>query len=183
MLRTFACVACLAATPAFAQTSGDDLPSTENWWDRVGAGFFSDEGLTALRPRHEILAHWSALSQDDQDAIRARCAVLASGAEDTTGVTVPSDQLGSNTELGATQSERALHRDNTQLPDDAGTTRTDSAPDISDDAADQTTITGAVGGAEVHRPAEGIEPYTGLAGGVTPDDAQVSPVCGVIAGT
>lgn len=184
MLRTFACVACLAALPVYAQTAGDDLPAAENWWDRVGAGFFSDEGLTALRPEHEILAQWTALSADDQAAVRARCALLTDPGSraETSGTTVPSQQLGSNTELGASQTAQAGQDDAVELPADAGTPQPDDAPDISAEAADQTSITGAVDGDEVHRPAEGIEPYTGLGGGVTPSDAQLEPVCSVIAG-
>ena len=184
MFRTLICIASLVALPAFAQTAGDDLPSTENWWDRVGAGFFSDQGLTVLRPAHEIRAHWTALSSDDQAAVRERCAILADSAEgtDTTGVSVPSEQLGSNTGLGETQSDLLPEGDVVQLPADEGTQQPATAPDLNGDTTDQTSITGAVGGEEVHDPATGVQPYTGLAGGVTADDAQLRPVCGVIAG-
>ncbi|MDO9639887.1 MAG: hypothetical protein Q7J44_15220 [Pseudotabrizicola sp.] len=190
MFRPLACAALLAATaviapPVYAQTATDDLPSAENWWDRVGANFFSDDGLRTLRPQHEILAQWTALSEDDQAAVLERCAILADRAQNTTstdGVTVPSEQRGSNTELGATASERALHADGAELPADEGTQRADTAPDMAGQAADQTSITGAVGGAEVHSPADGVQPYTGLAGGVTADDAELRPICGVVAG-
>lgn len=184
MFRTFVCIACVAALPAIAQTAGDDLPATETWWDRVGAGFFSDEGLTLLRPESEIRAHWTALSSDDQAAVRARCATLAdtAGVGDTTGASVPSAQSGSNTELGATQSEQALEDDLVELPADQGTRQASDAPDVAAGTAGETSVTGAIGGEEVQEPADGVQPYTGLAGSVTTDDAQLQPVCSVIAG-
>lgn len=184
MFRTFVVAASLAAMPAFAQTAGDDLPAAETWWDRVGAGFFSDQGLTLLRPEHEIRAHWTALSADDQAAVLERCAVLAEtdGAVDTSGVAVPSTQQGSNTELGGTEAERLLEDDLVELPADEGVQRPVDAPDVAAGSTAQTSITGAVEGAEVHRPADGgVQPYTGLAGGVTADDAQLKPVCSVVA--
>jgi len=76
---------CLAAAPlsvpvtAVAQATNDDSPAIENWWDNVGAAFFSDAGLTIPRSEFEIRAQWTALSEEDQTAIRARCAGLASG--------------------------------------------------------------------------------------------------------
>jgi hypothetical protein len=183
MFRTVVFVASLAALPAFAQTAGDDLPAAETWWDRVGAGFFSDEGLTLLRPEPEIRAHWTALSADDQAAVLERCALLANGADssDTSGASVPSEQRGSNTELGSTQSERLLEDDLVELPADEGTQREVNAPDMAPDASADTTITGAVNGTEVHNPGDGVQPYTGLAGGVTAEDAQLRPVCTVVA--
>lgn len=183
MLRTFVVAASLAALPAFAQTAGDDLPAAETWWDRVGAGFFSDQGLTLLRPEPEIRAHWTALSSDDQAAVLERCAMLAenSGTADTTGVSVPSEQSGSNTELGGTEAERLLEDDLVELPADDGAQRSVDAPDTVPGATAETSITGAVEGAEVHSPADAVQPYTGLAGGMTADDAQLQPVCSVIA--
>ncbi|NEX46489.1 hypothetical protein [Pseudotabrizicola algicola] len=176
MMRTLALAASVAAlpalAPAYAQTAGNDLPAAETWWDRVGAGFFSDEGLTLLRPEFEIRAHWTALSSDDQAAILERCAILADRADvsDTSGAVVPSQQQGSNTGLGDTQDAQAT---GSELPADEGVQREATAP---------TSISGAADGAEVHRPSEGVQPYTGLAGGVTPDDAQLRPVCSVVAG-
>ena len=183
MLRTFVVAASLAAMPAFAQTAGDDLPAAETWWDRVGAGFFSDEGLTLLRPEPEIRAHWTALSADDQAAVRERCAALTNGAgaTDTSAVSVPSTQSGSNTELGGTTTQDILEDDVVELPADEGTQRPVDAPDTAPGETAQTSITGAVEGAEVHSPADGVQPYTGLAGGVTPEDAQLQPVCAVVA--
>lgn len=190
MLRTFVVAASLAALPAFAQTAGDDLPAAETWWDRVGAGFFSDQGLTLLRPEPEIRAHWTALSSDDQAAVLERCAMLAenTGTADTTGVSVPSEQVsvpseqsGSNTELGGTETERLLEDDLVELPADEGAQRSVDAPDTVLGATAETSITGAVEGAEVHSPADAVQPYTGLAGGMTADDAQLQPVCSVIA--
>lgn len=182
MFRIIACLACFVVSPTLAQTTGDDLPSVENWWDRVGAGFFSDEGLTTLRPLQEIQAHWTALSSDDQALVLERCSILAdqAGEPDTSGASVPSEKRGSNTELGGTESERALHADSQELPADEGTQRADNAPDIADAQADQTTITGAMDGQEIQVPADDVTPYTGLAGGMTPDDAQMRPVCDVV---
>jgi hypothetical protein len=188
MFRHFLCVACVAATPAFSQTASDDQPSTENWWDRVGSGFFSDEGLTLLRPEPEIRAHWTALSSDDQAAVLERCAILMNqaGTPDTGGVSVPSEQLGSNTELGEAPSDGSatgdqagsvLQGDNVELPADEGTLRADAAG-----PANETSVTGAVDGAEVHSPGDDVPADTGLAGGVSPEDAQLRPVCSVIAG-
>jgi hypothetical protein len=187
MFRTFLCMACLASAPVLAQTAGDDQPSTENWWDRVGAGFFSDDGLTLLRPEPEIRAHWTALSADDQAAVLERCAILMTqaGSAETSGAAVPSTQLGSNTDLGeeAAQDGAAaspMPEDTAQLPADEAAPRTEGTADLAVDTADQTTVTGAVDGAEAHSADEDVQGYTGLAGGVEPEDAQLRPVCAVV---
>lgn len=192
MFRYALCVACVAATPALSQTAGDDQPSTENWWDRVGSGFFSDEGLTVLRPEPEIRAHWTALSSDDQAAVLERCAILMNqaGTPDTSGASVPSEQLGSNTELGETSTDGlatgdaddgALQDDSVELPADEGAPRAEATADSAPAAANETSVTGAIDGAEVHSPDDDVQTYTGLAGGVSPEDAQLRPVCSVIA--
>ncbi|MDT8854398.1 hypothetical protein RNZ50_05005 [Paracoccaceae bacterium Fryx2] len=49
------------AAPGFAQTSNDDTVATEAWWDKVGAGFFSDASLETPRPEFEIRAHFTGL--------------------------------------------------------------------------------------------------------------------------
>ena len=164
-----------------AQTTGDDLPAIENWWDKVGAKFFSDEGLTMLRPEAEIRAHWTALSADDQAAVRARCAEL--GGQGTGEAA--SQQQGSNTGLDAIN-------DTNEAADDANQTATDEAParlkaEITGenaeeaDPADQTSVTGAADGTEIQEPAEGTIGYTGLAGG-NPDDLAFAPVCTLVVG-
>ena len=184
MQRTFtfsiAIAMCLQfAGPVIAQTTGDDLPAAENWWDRVGAQFFSDEGLTQMRPEYEIRAHWTALSADDQAAVLARCAEISGSGSGT----ATSQQEGSNTGLDIKGSAGADH---------ANQTATDGAPirqqeatvdesGVQPDKADKTSITGTSGGDEVQKPAEGTIGYTGLAGG-SPDDGTFAPVCTLVAG-
>ncbi len=162
--------------PLVAQTSTDDLAATENWWDRVGARFFSDDGLTTIRPEAEIRAQWTGLSADDQAAVRARCAALA-GVGDGEAT---SQQQGANTGLGGSN-------DTAEAKDNANETAADGAPadsqaqtsDLTPKTADQTSVTGATGGNEVQQPAQGTAGYTGLAGG-NPDDGAFAPVCKVI---
>ncbi len=182
MFRTLACLAFLAAPPSFAQSASDDLTSAENWWDRVGAGFFSDKGLTLLRPESEIRAHWTGLSADDQAAVLKRCAALAAPDDATggAGVAVPSEQSGSNTEAGVTEPGQSA--DGGDRPAGEATPHADDSAPAATGTRDQTSITGAVDGKEVHAPAEGPEPYTGLAGGVDAEDAQLGSVCSVVAG-
>ena len=62
------------ATPLAAQTSNDDMPVIENWWDKVGADFFGKATMDELRPENEIRAQWTGPSGDDQAASLARCA-------------------------------------------------------------------------------------------------------------
>ena len=169
--------------PSFvgAQTTGDDLPATENWWDKVGAKFFSDKGLTTLRPEAEIRAQWTALSADDQAAVRARCAELAGQG---TGEAA-SQQQSSNTGLDEIN-------DTNEAADNANETADDEAPAkldaeiagenaVEPESADETSVTGTTNGIEIQKPAEGTIGYTGMAGG-NPDDLAFTPVCTLIVG-
>jgi len=157
-------------TASLAQTSTDDQPAAEGWWDRVGAGFFSDPGLVTLRPDLEIRAHWTALSADDQAAVKARCGALAKGGSGASA----SNQQGSNTGVGGPPLERSDDDSETNVIVEKGV---QAQPET--DGSDQTSITGAVEGTEVQRPAEGVTGYTGLAGDIG-DETQVSSVCDVI---
>ncbi|MDB5658948.1 MAG: hypothetical protein JWS10_1563 [Cypionkella sp.] len=180
MFRTFVCMAFLAASPAFSQTASDDQPSAENWWDTVGAGFFSDKGLTLLRSEHEIRAHWTGLSADDQAAVLQRCGVLAAPADATgSGSSVQSQQSGSNTEEGVTEPGQSADGGNRAAGE--ALPSTDDAATATPGTTNQTSITGATEGQEVHNPANGTEPYTGLAGSMGPNDDQFRSVCSVIA--
>jgi len=169
--------------PSFvgAQTTGDDLPATENWWDKVGAKFFSDKGLTTLRPEAEIRAQWTALSADDQAAVRARCAELSGqGTGD-----VASQQQGSNTGLDGIN-------DTDEAAENADETATDEAPEtleaaitgenaVKPDSADEASVTGTTDEIEIQKPAEGTIGYTGMAGG-NPENLAFAPICTLIVG-
>lgn len=144
-----------ATLPSVAQTTNDDTSFEENWWDRVGAGFFSDASLRTPRPEFEIRAHWTGLSPDDQAAVRARCARGPDG-------TAASLQEG----------------DEDNNPDSTAAERADAtAPRLQGDgepavppAHQDTTTTGSVEGEEVQRASLQSRPAadTGLAGGFKP---------------
>ena len=180
-----------------AQTSSDDLAATESWWDKVGAKFFSDDGLQTMRPDLEIRAQWTGLSADDQAAIRARCAKAAGNG---TGQAA-SQQQGGNTGLGdanevqtgtqqvetnqagvAVTADPAVKVPDAVVATDGTTTAPQSAPqsDSQPQAAEQTSTTGAAQGKEVQQAAKGTIGYTGLAGG-NPENLDFSPVCTLIA--
>ncbi len=167
------------STQLAAQTSGDDLAATENWWDRVGAQFFSDEGLTTVRPEPEIRAQWTALSSDDQAAVLARCDALEGiGTGEATSL-----QEGSNTGSGGmNDADEAVDNANETPADGALVDRqTEKAASggQTTEPADQTSVTGALDGKEIQQPADGTIGYTGLAGG-RPEDAAFAPVCALI---
>jgi hypothetical protein len=148
-----------------AQTANDDTTSTENWWDKVGAGFFSDEGLTTLRSEFEIRAHWTGLSQDDQSAVRARCDELTGEGPGT----APSLQEGDEDENpDTTEAER---RD---IPE--ASMQNDASDDTGNAA---TTTTGSVEGEErqIAKPAADGATETGLAGST---DGNLARICDLI---
>lgn len=160
---------------AAAQTTTDDSPSTENWWDQVGAAFFSDEALVSARPEYEVRAQWTGLSEDDQAALKARCEALATG-----------------TAVSSQSSEDGMTDDRTGTPGvGAGPDATNSEAagvegDEFDAGATGTTVTGDEGTIERQRASvETTEPgETGLAGqgGASndPEVAQMVPVCDLI---
>lgn len=155
------------AGPGAAQIANDDTTSTENWWDQVGAGFFSDEGLTTLKSEFEIRAHWTGLSQDDQSAVRARCDQLSGKG---TGA-APSRQEGDEDENpDTTEAER---RD---VPEAS------AVDDASDDTGNsRTTTTGSADGEErqIAEPSAEVDPdaETGLAGST---DGNLAKICDLI---
>lgn len=153
----------MLAAPATAQTTNDDTAAAELWWDRVGAGFFSDATLQTPRSEFEIRAHWTALSEDDQAAVLARC----EGAEGLGDGLTPSLQEGTNED----ETEPLVDAD---LAEDTGTGEAGTVVD------DDTSITGTDGGAEEQTAdsAAQPEPYTGLAGAA---ETQFFQVCELIA--
>lgn len=157
-------LAAMLASPLAAQTSTDDASATENWWDRVGAKFFSDEGLTTVRPEYEIRAQWTGLSADDQAAVLARCAALkGEGTGDAASL-----QQGSNTGLGTARTDSTA----TEQVNNGN-----SEPETSE----KLTVTGSSDGKEIQNAAQGTIGYTGLGGGSS-DDAALAPVCSLISG-
>ena len=181
------------ATPLMAQTSTDDLAATENWWDKVGGKFFSDDGLRTMRPDLEIRAQWTGLSADDQAAIRARCAEMAgtgtgqaasqqqggnTGLGDANGVQAGSQQAATNQSGAVQTADPAVKVPDAVVQTDGTTTAPQS--DTQPAGADQTSTTGAAQGKEVQQPAKGTIGYTGLAGG-NPENLDFSPVCKLIA--
>ena len=161
-------LALLLPAMAAAQTTNDDTSAAENWWDRVGAGFFSDAGLQTLRPEHEIRAHWTGLSADDQAAVRARCDEAAGQGGGTAASLQEGDEDEAPDTTEADRTDRAANdgASGTQVP-----------------GAGATTTTGSAGGAEVQEaaPSNRVEPYTGLAGGVEAGDASLVRVCALVA--
>jgi hypothetical protein len=154
------------ALPAAAQTTNDDTAAGENWWDKVGAGFFSDATMKTPRPETEIRAHWTGLSADDQAAVRARCA--------TADGTASSLQEGDEDESPQNQTTTDLADRTANEPQGNGKTAVPPK-------AEGTTTTGSVNGTEVQKasPAETPAPDTGLAGGE--GDGSMVTVCQLIA--
>ena len=148
-------LALFVAAPVCAQTANDDMKATENWWDAVGADFFSEASMQEPRPASEIRAQWTGLSADDQAAILARCA--GSGGQ---AAAAPSLQEGLEDEdPDATRADLA----------DGALSDTDQANGAADPgpAESETTTTGSVDGTEVQTasPSQTPAPDTGLAGG------------------
>ncbi len=158
----------MLAMPLAAQTTNDDATATENWWDEVGAGFFSDASLQQPRPEYEIRAQWTGLSADDQVAVRARCSAGLENAQS------PSLQEGSGDEdRDATA---------TELTDDAQQAGRPLIGSEAPAAENMTTTTGSVDGQEVQRadPANKPEPYTGLAGSDVESPEKMVMICDLI---
>lgn len=176
-------IAGLLALPAQAQTVNDDTPSTENWWDNVGSGFFSDATLLTPRPEYEIRAHWTGLSDDDRAAVRARCGALQG---QTAGAPVSTQEGDKDEDPGTTPAELADGATSGQTTqaakDQVAAVQNDGKP-VPETQNDSTTVTGSVAGMEVQKasPAETPEPYTGLAGGATDsDDVRTVRVCDLV---
>jgi hypothetical protein len=155
-----------AILPAAAQATNDDTATGENWWDKVGAGFFTSATMKTLRPATEIRAHWTALSAGNQVVVSARCA-----SADGTAASLHEGE----------EDESRQHQTTTDLAD-----RTVTEPSGKDGTAvvpdaDGTTTTGSVNGAEVHKasPSTMPAPNTGLAGG--DGDGSMVTVCQLIA--
>lgn len=157
------------ASIASAQTATDDSPSTENWWDRVGAGFFSDENMQTMRPETEIRAMWTGLSADDQAAVLARCDEM-SGAGNGSSASRSEGTTGG----GSTQ--------NTGTASGADSTNTGSgnaAGRSGEGSASGTSVTGSTVGEENQTASQsGTSAETGLAPSVTgPTSGQMTQVC------
>ena len=163
-------LAIVAAPPVVAQTSNDDMPATENWWDKVGADFFSAASMQEPRPETEIRAQWTGLSADDQAAVLARCAGNAGSA----GLAPKSTQEGSTDEGNDTTS--------TDLADDVPEEQV--ADDPNSQASQATTTTGSVSGEEVQLPAQdgSSAPDTGLAGGDGESETKMVLICDLVPG-
>lgn len=157
MKRSVLVIALVCAGPALAQTVNDDTKAAENWWDAVGADFFSEATMQEPRPEYEIRAQWTGLSADDQAAVLARCAAAA-GLDPAAPASMqegPEDN-GPDT----TAAEKA----DGALPGDVDPTSGAVDPG---QAGGETTTTGSVGGVEVQTasPSDTPAPDTGLAGG------------------
>jgi hypothetical protein len=171
MNRWITLAALILAAPVAAQTTNDDTSATENWWDKVGADFFSDATMEMPRPEYEIRAQWTGLSADDQAAVRARCAA-ARGQSDGTAPSL--QEADENNAPDTTEADRAA------APRPAG----EAAGAASQAAqADLTTTTGAVEGRErqVASPDGQPAPYTGLAGGFQEGTPRMVRICDLIA--
>lgn len=155
-----------ATLPSVAQTTNDDTSAGENWWDKVGAGFFSDATMRTPRPEYEIHAHWTGLSADDQAAVRARCA--------GEGGTAASSQEGDEDESPRDQTSNDLADRNANKVQGSGETAVPPA-------AEGTTTTGSVNGTESQKasPSERPSPDTGLAGGT--GEGGLVTICQLIA--
>lgn len=150
----------MLAAPMAAQTTNDDTTATENWWDKVGAEFFSDATLDMPRPEHEIRAQWTGLSADDQAAVRARCAARE-GQGNTAARSL--DEGDEDNAPGATAGDLAdLPQADVEAHGDGATHGT------ADAEANTTTTTGSIKGQEQQVPSAKPRPapYTGLAGGL-----------------
>lgn len=170
MKSTILGLAILFAGPIMAQTVTDDMKATENWWDAVGADFFSEATMQEPRPASEIRAQWTGLSADDQAAVRARCAAAAGDGS----VVAPSLQEGSE--------DNTPDASATDLADGVLPGGVDPATGAVDPGltAGETTTTGSVGGVEVQTasPSDTPAPDTGLAGGA---EAEMVLICDLIA--
>ncbi len=170
MHRSILAIALVGALPALAQTSNDDMPAIENWWDEVGADFFGEATLQEPRPEYEIRAQWTGLSADDQAAVRARCATMAGAGE---GAPVASTQEGSEDNAPDTTAVEKADGAETGLvvPETGGA----GLPQ------DDETTTGSVNGQEVQEASPSNEPaeYTGLAGRVD-EDTPLVLICDLI---
>ncbi len=168
MKAAAAFLAAVLATSAGAQATNDDTSSTENWWDKVGADFFGEGTLFTHRPEYEIRAQWTALSEDDQAAVLARCA--AGEGSDTAGAA--SLQEGDEDNAPDATDE-----------DLADTTTGDlAAEEPTTETANSTSATGSVAGVEGQVPSPDVQPapYTGLAGGIQDGATQMVRVCDLI---
>ena len=69
----------LLSVPSFAQTETDSAADDADaaMAQRMGTVFFSDEGMTTMRPATEIQGQFMAMSAEDQSGLRARCEVIA----------------------------------------------------------------------------------------------------------
>jgi len=170
MQRTLLAVAVICAGPVWSQATNDDTPAIENWWDEVGADFFSEATMQEPRPDYEIRAQWTGLSADDQGAVLARCAALAGET-----VSAPSTQEGSE--------DNAPDTNAAELADSPETGLVDPATGAIDPAitSDEKTTTGSVNGVEVQEasPSDTPAPDTGLAGG-TGDKTNMVLICDLI---
>lgn len=190
------CLTALLASPAHAQTSNDDMSSTENWWDDVGAAFFANDMLNTPQPEFDIRAHWTALSADDQAAIRARCLSQQTGTDigalsmdegdEDNAPDTPATDLADTTADGDAEAAAGTVTD--QPADAPGATA--AAQGLGSVEGAGTTVTGSLGGVErqVAAPAGTPQPApdavaTNAPGlhGVTQDGApRLVSVCALI---
>lgn len=164
-------LAMFVATTAAAQTSNDDMPAIENWWDKVGADFFGPATMQEPRPEPEIRAQWTGLSADDQAAVIARC---GENAKTSTPASAPSQQEGST--------DQGKEPTPADLADTPPASPADDSDDVQDDAARATTTTGSVKGAEVQTSQSDASaaPDTGLAGGTGGSAAKMVLICDLV---
>jgi hypothetical protein len=160
------------ASAAIAQTATDDSTSTENWWDRVGAAFFSDEGLTTMRPEADIRAQWTGLSADDQAALRARCDAIAGMGDGTAAST--QDATADTSTTGTTATDTSTSTDTA--------TGTGATAGTETGTAAETTVTGSEGGTENQVASDaGTSTESGMTdGAVNVSDTQLIPVCDLV---
>lgn len=172
----------MLATTAGAQTVNDDTPAAENWWDNVGAGFFSDATLLTPRPEYEIRAHWTGLSEDDRAAVLARCAELQGQS-----ASAPSLQEGSTDEAPGTTAadlaDGATTGGLTGAADDQTAAVENDGTPVPEGQNDSTTVTGSIAGQEVQSAdsSDAPAPNTGLAGAaVDSEDMRAFRVCDLV---
>lgn len=162
----------LSAAPIAAQTSNDDMPAIENWWDKVGADFFGPATMQEPRPEHEIRAQWTGLSADDQAAVLARC--TDEGSQTAAQTSATSLQEGSTDEGKAATSA--------DLADIPPAPLAKGSDDTRDTATQATTTTGSAGGTELQtsQADNSAALDTGLAGGTGASGTNMVLICELI---
>lgn len=153
-------LAVLLAAPALAQTEADgnagNAIDSEALSTRSGPAFYSDEGMITLRTAEEAKVGWTALTPEDQQALRDQCANLP-----TEGA-----QTAENTAPAATTSDPALPES-----EGAQTEDTSTAADTTSEPSPQPT-----------EGAETAENSTPMATNFVADPVRLRAVCDMIGG-